>query len=242
MAITENIGGFPEWSEIHRLIQNKSIDGFDILNRIRQNTPHDEAGKGIKAYLEKYDYSIEAVRKYSLRSHKRIQAHSQKNQLRRIYLPAAAVIIGIAALTTWFITNQGPSKNWEDYYQREAGFPVLMGKLSRDDEWMQSFRNREFALSETIIRKQISTVGINDTLCYYLAICLFEQDKTEDALEMLNNKCNSNDKTEILKGFIFWKLGDRLLASSTFTKISRDFPSSESGKLATKIISDHALE
>jgi len=58
---------FPDWTELKMLFNGKlSIKEEKlIIMRIKQNKPLDAAAEGLKSWLEKHDYSIEAAYKWT---------------------------------------------------------------------------------------------------------------------------------------------------------------------------------
>ena len=58
---------FPDWTELKMLFSGKlSIkEEKFIIMRIQQNKPLDAAAEGLKSWLEKHDYSIEAAYKWT---------------------------------------------------------------------------------------------------------------------------------------------------------------------------------
>ena len=58
---------FPDWTELKMLFSGKlsfKEEKFIII-RIQQNEPLDAAAEGLKSWLEKHDYSIEAAYKWT---------------------------------------------------------------------------------------------------------------------------------------------------------------------------------
>lgn len=67
MENKKSIHEFPDWKELKMLFSGKlSIkEEKFIIVRIQQNKPLDAAAEGLKSWLEKHDYNIEAVLKWT---------------------------------------------------------------------------------------------------------------------------------------------------------------------------------
>lgn len=198
---------FPEKSEIQELLRGtiNSAHAIELLERIKQNEPNDDFGRGLKAYLNQNGASIETLRLWINRVSKRQLNRNRRRQFPNYRHIAAASVIILLSLSIGYIATRNEDQTWKLYYKTDPGFPVLMGNNVLNAKWMQQYRAGNFR--ETL--HLLNSIPNSDTIQYYRAACFFELGEI-DSSQMQLNKLNSSmqGRTELLKAFCLWRQGE----------------------------------
>jgi hypothetical protein len=218
---------FPSWDELNQLFNGSlsEIDALQLLERIRSTTPEGEAAIGLKKWLEKNDYELPKLKQWVARS----QNHLPSSTSARQPLPLkVAASIAILLATSYFayqflITNKAP---WNNYYAMDSESPTLMGKSSQKSLWIELYCSGNSKETLSKIHFAQAEESTNDTLLFYKAIVLFENNAAKDALLELQkiNYSQSHLRTEInyLSAFCYLQLKDKAMAKLLFERIVKE--------------------
>jgi hypothetical protein len=217
---------FPSWDELNQLFNGSlsETESLELIERIQTNSSEDESEIGIKNWLEKNNYQLHLLKQWVNSSQKQIK---QSPSPRIPLLLKAAATIAILLTTTYFLYQFVSIRkgNWENYYTHDPGFPILMGKSSQGSLWMEIYRSGNAANALTEIHTAQVNNPINDTLLYYEAVVLFENNNAQASLIRLQKidgaKSNYNEDIEFLRAFCYWQLDDLLKAKKLFEQIAQ---------------------
>jgi len=125
-----------------------------------------------------------------------IQDDKAKN-LRRLRIIASVAAVVIVLLVPTFIIYQNlsrPTRLYNKYYIEDSGIPVFMGINTNEDfaSAMTEYKDRNYELAYSKFDK-VSHNNENDTLQFYMGLCLLNLNKNAEALESFGsiNKINS---------------------------------------------------
>jgi TolA-binding protein len=171
----------PSIEEIINSINNEELR-VDVIERLKQSNPIDDEIIGVKLFLKnnKYDFNkLESFLQSSQSSIDNVIERNKGNNRSYGWLKVAVVLVPLIGISSYFLMNKENKFDnlYSNYYEKELGLPVTLSDENNKlfNESMNLFRDEDYTLSLQGFRDLLLEQPNNDTLHYFIGVCLLEK-------------------------------------------------------------------
>lgn len=193
----------PTMDEIINSINNEELR-VDVINRLQNVDSLDDEIVGVKLFLESNHYDFKKLESFLNSSISSIDNVVKKNEKTPSYywLKVAAVLVPLIGISFYFLLNKENRYDdlYSSYYQKELGLPVTLSNENDKvfNESMNLFRDEDYTTSLKGFQKLLLEQPNNDTLHYFIGVCLLENGKVSESVHEFNyNYQNSFFKEKV---------------------------------------------
>ncbi len=203
---------FPTWNEINDALKHEGSDvkRRELIERIRNTTPPDESGAGLKKWLELNNYNLDKASIWIQKiegEYTSVRLKKSNQSLIR-YLTATFLLVFGSIYSYLRLVKEDA---WEDYYMHDPGLLIPENTASVHVHWMLEYKNGRTSNAYAILKGLKKSFPTNDTLNFYEAVMEFEQGKVSSAMNVLSARTISEnsifrDRAEFLEALCLWRL------------------------------------
>lgn len=174
--------------EILNAISSESLR-VGVVERLKKSTPVEDEIIGVKLFLENNNYDFNKLASFLHSAELNIdKITTQKNSKQPSYnwLKVAAILVPLIGVSFYFLMNNGNKYDnlYSNYYEKELGLPVTLSDENNKlfNESMNLFRDEDYTSSLQGFQKLLMEKPTNDTLHYFIGVCLLENGETKAAI------------------------------------------------------------
>lgn len=182
----------PTMEEILNAISNESLR-VDVVERLKKSTPVDDGIIGVKLFLEDNNYDFNRLASFLHSAKLNIDKITNQNNSKKPYynwLKVAAVLVPLIGISSYFLMNKENKFDnlYSNYYEKELGLPVTLSDENNKlfNESMNLFRDEDYTSSLNGFQKLLIEKSTNDTLHYFIGVCLLENGEIKAAINEFN--------------------------------------------------------
>lgn len=171
----------PTMDEILNSITNEELR-VDVMERLKKSEAIDDEVIGAKLFLENNNYDFNQLASFLQSSELSIDKIVEQHKTAKSnygWLKVAAVLVPLIGISSYFLVNKENKFDnlYSNYYEKELGLPVTLSNENDKvfNEAMNLFRDEDYNSSLQGFRELLLEQPNNDTLHYFIGVCLLEK-------------------------------------------------------------------